>query len=788
MIRLSNRRIPLWAYALLLLVPIVIISFVIARVQTPIDGLGTKMINENSIIIYVQHDSPAEKAGLMPGDTIMMIGDEPVSKIEHMDMLGKFKAGETVPYQLKRDGELISIDVTFNSLWSQNQWLHISFYLLILIVCFTSLMIIYKKPYEITGWLLFIYLQLFAIVQNFSSLYVDNQFVIFGSVIFIFSFNLFGVVLLHFHLLFPGPVSFYIRVRRFINALYLIGALFGLALSILFLRRSYFGTEESIVMFNNFNRWSILWMALTLVLALVLAFYQFKKAKNKSTRKQLRLVVIGSVFGLATPIFYGLCPEFVWRIEHEKQFTDILEIANGAGTYIMTSFLAIAIFRYKLWNIEIYIRLAILYVTATIMILIFYLLLMHIMNILLIEETSLVQFVILAVSSIIFLMFRDILQRFIDRLFYRESYNSTKMVAAFEKQHSGIYNFDELSAVIADSLNNIFHCKSLLFALKKHKLTYSLIQSQGLSREELPAEFNITDETELYILGEKVFSIEEIREKPELFQSSKGELVVPLINEGKAFGILVLGPKLSERSYTLQDVTLLSLLSTRIVALIQTAELYERDLNRHLMLEEERIRIAKDIHDDVGASLTRISMMSELINAKDSDPVAVRQWLQNIADTCREVTQDMTQIIWALSPRSNTFEGLLAYLRRYTREYLEPAEIDCVFHFPDTVEDAQLRPEARRNVYLCVREALHNIVKHSKADKVMITVQNDHNWFTVIVKDNGNGFDPDNLKWQGNGLVNMRNRMKVIEGETTIRAKAGEGAEVLFRIPLKSLP
>lgn len=786
--RHSIRRIPIWAYSLLLLVIIVLSSFVVAHLQSPVDGAYAHMVGEECMVMLAQDESPSQKAGLIPGDKIKKIGDQQITCRGHTELLESYRSGDVESYLVDRNGEFLTLEVTLESRWSQNRFYFIAFYILILIVSTSSIWIIYKRPYDLTARLFFIYIQLFALAQNFSFINVDNHFVIFGAVIFNLSFNLFGVVLLHFHLNFPSPVSYYHKVKGALKAMYFTGITVGVAVNILLLRKTYIDAESTLALFDMFNRISISWMALTLALALAVAINQFNHAKNTHERKQLRLVLIGSAFGLITPIMYGIYPAFIWHIENERQLLNILGLTNGAGTYIMTTFLVFALFRYRIWNIEVFIRRALLYSIATIVVLLSYFLLLQLVNVFLIEETRLTHFMILAVSSIAFLLLRDVIQKLIDRLFYRESYNLTQVVEAFEKENAGIYNFEKLSLGVTNSFNKIFHARTILLALKVHHHTFKLIQSQGFKQADMPEEFAINDEVDSFLMGTKIFSIEEIKDKPPLLRTCKGELVIPLINDGQTFGFFVLGNKLSETSYTLQDIGLLSLLSKRVVTLIQSARLYERDLNRQLTLEKERNRIAKDIHDDVGASLTRISMMSELINTKNSDPVAVRRWLQGIVDTCREVTQDMTQIIWALSPKSNTFEGLLAYLRRYTLEYLEPANIDCVFHFPLSVEEAQLRPEARRNVYLCIREALHNIVKHSKAGKVMITVQNDHDWFTVSVKDNGNGFDSDNMKWHGNGLINMKNRMKVIGGETTIRAKSGEGAEVLFRIPLKSLP
>jgi signal transduction histidine kinase len=233
----------------------------------------------------------------------------------------------------------------------------------------------------------------------------------------------------------------------------------------------------------------------------------------------------------------------------------------------------------------------------------------------------------------------------------------------------------------------------------------------------------------------------------------------------------------------MQDIRVLSLIAKRVIALFQTAALYQKDLDRQLMLERERTRISQDMHDDVGASLTRISMMSDLINNMTGIREDARQWLGQISVTSREVTEEMDQIIWALNPKNDNLEGLASYIRRFAFEYLEPAPIECVFDFPEEMPDRELSVEVRRNIYLVSREAFHNVVKHSGATKVRVSlVLNDHG-FRILIKDNGNGFEIDKLDFKGNGLVNMKKRMNDIGGEIVIRSSAGEGTEILIDLP-----
>ena len=150
-----------------------------------------------------------------------------------------------------------------------------------------------------------------------------------------------------------------------------------------------------------------------------------------------------------------------------------------------------------------------------------------------------------------------------------------------------------------------------------------------------------------------------------MLEITNAELIVPLVKEDQPYGFFLCGQKKSEKSYSMQDIRVLSLIAKRVIALFQTAQLYQKDLDRQLMLERERARISQDMHDDVGASLTRISILSDLAKNKTEVAGETKQWLGQISDTSRDVMEEMNQIIWALNPKNDTLEGLIAYIRRF---------------------------------------------------------------------------------------------------------------------------
>jgi signal transduction histidine kinase len=334
-------------------------------------------------------------------------------------------------------------------------------------------------------------------------------------------------------------------------------------------------------------------------------------------------------------------------------------------------------------------------------------------------------------------------------------------------------------------MNSIFHFKSFVFAERTDDGRYKSVYLAGVENCMLNKEFEVPREIDALLRKSAIFSMEELREKPRLFEFSKGELIIPLIERGEPSGFLIAGQKMSDKSYSLQDIRVLSLLARRIISLFHTASLYQKDLDRQLMLERERTRIAEEMHDEVGASLTHISILSEMAVSDCSNPEQTKQWLGKISLASREVVQEMNEIIWALNPKKGTLEGLVAYLRRFAFEYFEPTPVKCQFDLPGELPDKTLSVQARRNVYLSVKETLNNLVKHADAKNAEISIKADQDKLIVRILDDGIGFNSGTPDYHGNGLGNMKKRMEEIRGEFSINSKRGKGTETLLIVPLR---
>jgi signal transduction histidine kinase len=206
-------------------------------------------------------------------------------------------------------------------------------------------------------------------------------------------------------------------------------------------------------------------------------------------------------------------------------------------------------------------------------------------------------------------------------------------------------------------------------------------------------------------------------------------------------------------------------------------------IQRQQAVERERTRIAKDIHDHLGANLTRISLLSQAAHGELENPAQAAMQLDRIYETTRELTRAMDEIVWAVNPQHDTLDSLASYLGNFAQDYLMPLNIRCRLEMPLQLPHWPITAEARHNVFLAFKEALHNVVKHSGATEVSVFLATGPDAFTLIVRDNGKGFDPSAVPQRpgrGNGLKNMTQRLEKIGGRCDVQSAPGAGAEVKF--------
>lgn len=210
-----------------------------------------------------------------------------------------------------------------------------------------------------------------------------------------------------------------------------------------------------------------------------------------------------------------------------------------------------------------------------------------------------------------------------------------------------------------------------------------------------------------------------------------------------------------------------------------------RTLEQQQALERERLRISRDMHDAVGANLTKIAITSELALKNGETTDETRKYFHNISQTAREVIDSIGTIIWAINPSNDSLDNLAGYIRESTSEYLEMTPIKISFDFPEQISGHPLSAEVRHNIFLTVKEAINNVVKHSGATTVELHCRVSGHEVEFGIQDNGRGFIIEDLPGHGNGLLNMKKRIEEINGSFQIESKPGCGTGIRLTVPIR---
>jgi ligand-binding sensor domain-containing protein/signal transduction histidine kinase len=207
-------------------------------------------------------------------------------------------------------------------------------------------------------------------------------------------------------------------------------------------------------------------------------------------------------------------------------------------------------------------------------------------------------------------------------------------------------------------------------------------------------------------------------------------------------------------------------------------------LERQRAMDRERARIAQDLHDDLGSGLTEISFGSEFAQDPALGLVETRQYTQEMGSRARELVAALDEIVWAVNPKNDTVVSLASYLCQYAERFLKPTRLRLRLKVARDLPPAPLNAEERHNLFLAFKEALHNVVQHSKATDVQLAIGLDDADLTVVVGDNGSGFDPNTAQSEADGLGNMRRRLERIGGSYELVSLIGKGTTATFRFPL----
>jgi len=195
--------------------------------------------------------------------------------------------------------------------------------------------------------------------------------------------------------------------------------------------------------------------------------------------------------------------------------------------------------------------------------------------------------------------------------------------------------------------------------------------------------------------------------------------------------------------------------------------------------QEERDRISEDMHDELGSGVTTIRLMSEIAKNKMKENTPAE--IEKISTSANDLLNKMNAIIWSMNSGNDSVDNLVSYIRAYTFEYMEGTPIHCKVNTPDNIPQIDLSGDKRRNIFLCVKETLNNILKHSRASEMKVDIEVNHS-LIIRIADNGTGFDMQAIRKFGNGLKNISRRMERIGGN--FRIENDNGSVTTLKLPL----
>lgn len=205
------------------------------------------------------------------------------------------------------------------------------------------------------------------------------------------------------------------------------------------------------------------------------------------------------------------------------------------------------------------------------------------------------------------------------------------------------------------------------------------------------------------------------------------------------------------------------------------------------VVERERVRIARDIHDEIGANLTQIALLSELAKSDLAKPEQAKGHMDEVFRTAQSLTRSLDEIVWAVNPAGDTVEQFATHLCTFAPRFLQSAGVSCRLDVPDELPAVTLPASVRHHLHLGVKESLHNIAKHAQATEVWLRMKLAPDTITLILEDNGRGFEPGSNAIPGaDGLANLRQRMKEIGGSFEQQSQSGHGTLTTLIAPLKN--
>jgi len=350
------------------------------------------------------------------------------------------------------------------------------------------------------------------------------------------------------------------------------------------------------------------------------------------------------------------------------------------------------------------------------------------------------------------------------------------------------YEDQKLFTLHRDSLLSEESSKKIIESVMQYqfeKKEDSIKYKQALTDEKLKQQHLITSQQKQSLLFKEnevsLLNSEKQLQQLEL-QNNEKELAVQraeaekkqnqlsLLNKEKDIQSLQIKKQKQVKTYLLAGLVLFCILSFFVYWNYRTRQ--------QLKLQTLRNKIASDLHDDVGSTLSSISIFSQMAQEQSKEVIPL---LETIQESSHKMLDAMADIVWTIKPENDQFEKIILRMKSFAYELLGAKNIDFEFIAEDEVSKMKLPMEVRKNLYLIFKEATNNMVKYAQANKAMFAIRGEKNNLVMMIKDNGKGFDI-NKSSEGNGLKNMKRRANEIGADLVIDSHPGNGTTIQLRI------
>jgi signal transduction histidine kinase len=199
-------------------------------------------------------------------------------------------------------------------------------------------------------------------------------------------------------------------------------------------------------------------------------------------------------------------------------------------------------------------------------------------------------------------------------------------------------------------------------------------------------------------------------------------------------------------------------------------------------MEKVRGRIARDLHDDMGSTLSTINILSEMAKFKiEKDTTVTKEYITKISDNSHRMMEAMDDIVWSINPMNDNMQKITARMREYATSLLEAKDIEYTFHVDEAVKRVKLDMEARRDFFLIFKEAVNNLVIYSQCTHAHIKIETYEYTMVMKIQDDGVGFNVAEAD-SGNGLSNMKKRAQSLNAKLSIKSKSGVGTKIILEV------